>query len=79
MSIQTDPGLHVVQIKVQLDWSAEVLASILSTCSKFLFYAQDLVVLRQPLRPAWSTSLNLEKDILVRIITPNQQTCVHIF
>jgi len=60
MSVQIDPGLQdVVLIRVLLDRFAEVLAGILSTSSKFLFYAQDLVVLGQPLRPARSTSFNL--------------------
>ena len=78
MSVQIDPVLQgIVLIRVQLDWSAEVLASILSIGSKFLFYAQDLVVFCQPLRPAWSTGFNLEKDIVVRIITPNQYTSAY--
>jgi hypothetical protein len=77
MSVQIDPGLHdVVLIRAQLDRFAEVLASVLSTGSKFLFYAQDLVVLRQPLGPAWSTGFNLEEDE-VRIIIPTQYTLVH--
>lgn len=79
MSVQIDPGLQdVILIRVQLDRSAEVLASILSTGSKFLFYAQDLVVLRQPLRPTRGTGFNLEEDIAVRIIIPNHKTLVHI-
>jgi len=79
MSVQLNPGLQdVVLIGVQLDWFAEVLAGILSTGSEFLFYAQDLVVLRQPLRPAWGTGFNLKEDIVVRTIIPNQNTLVHI-
>ena len=79
MSVQIDPGLQdIVLIRVELDRFAEVLAGVLSTGSQFLFYAQDLVVLRQPLRPARGTSFNLEEDIAVRIIIPNQKTLVHI-
>jgi len=78
-SVQIDPGLQdIVLITVQLDRFAEVLAGILSTGSQFLFYAQDLVVLRQPLRPARGTGFNLEEDIAVRIIIPNQKMVVHI-
>ena len=79
MSVQIDPGLQdIVLIRVELDRFAEVLAGVLSTGSQFLFYAQDLVVLRQPLRPARGTGFNLEEDIAVRIIIPNQKTLVHI-
>jgi len=78
-SVQIDPGLQdIVLIRVQLDRFAEVLAGILSTGSKFLFYAQDLVVLRQPLRPARGTGFNLEEDIAAKIIIPDQKTLVHI-
>jgi len=78
-SVQIDPGLQdIILIRVQLDWSAEVLAGILSTGSKLLLYAQDLVVLRQPLRPARGTGFNLEEDIAVKIIILNQKTLVHI-
>lgn len=61
-----DPGLpDVVLISEHLDRSAEVLASILGIGSKFLFYAQDLVVLCQSLRPAWSTSFDLKDNIAI--------------
>jgi hypothetical protein len=73
MFVKIDPGLQdVILIEAQLDWSAEVLASILSSSSKFLFYAQDLVVLCQSLRPAWSTGFNLEEHTVVRITISNK-------
>jgi hypothetical protein len=55
-----DPDLPYVLFSEYLDRSAEVLASILGIGTKFLFYAQDLVVLCQSLRPAWSTSFYLK-------------------
>jgi hypothetical protein len=61
-----DPRLPDVLISEHLDRSAEVLASILGIGSKFLFYAQDLVVLCQSLRPARSTSFDLKDDIAIK-------------
>jgi hypothetical protein len=62
-----DPGLpDVVLISEHLDGSAEVLASILGIGSKFLFYAQNLVVLCQSLGTAWSTSFDLKVDNAIK-------------
>jgi hypothetical protein len=65
-NVLIDPGLPDVLINEYLDRSAEVLASILSIGTKFLFYAQDLVVLCQSLRPAWGTSFDLKHDIAIK-------------
>ena len=51
-----------VRVLGSLDRVAEVLASELGVGSKLLFNAEDLVVLGQPLRPAWGASLDLRKN-----------------
>lgn len=69
MFVWIDQGLpDVLLVNVYLYRSAEILASILSTGSKLLFNAQDLVVLCQSLRPARSTSFDLKYHNAIKYV-----------